>query len=144
VKVYVGTGFIRKGRLVVRHPQRYAEIFGGWRDGEVTITIEKKHAIRSQEASRYYFGVCLRLLSEHTGYSIDELHEWAKARFIPKHVALLDRNGSVVDDLVIGGTTTRLNRVQFYEFVEALRQFAAEKLDLAIPDPDPHYRDRAA
>lgn len=113
-----------------------------WRDCEVTITVEKKHAIRSLEANRYYFGVCLRLLSDHTGYTVDELHEWAKARFLPKHVAILDDNGTVVDDLVIGGTTTRLNRVQFYEFVEALRQFAAEKLDISIPDPDVDWRDK--
>jgi hypothetical protein len=31
----------------------------------------------------------------------------------------------VRDDLVIGGTTTRLNRVEFYEYIEALRKFAA-------------------
>lgn len=137
---YTGTGFIRSGRLVVRNPQRFADMLRGWRDAEVTITIEKKHAIRSQEASKYYFGVVLHLIAEATGYTVDELHEWAKAKFIPKHVAFVDGNGVVVDDLVIGGTTTRLNRGQFYEYVEAIRQFAAERLDLNIPDPDPEWR----
>jgi hypothetical protein len=112
----VFSGRITAGKLHVRGWRPL-----DWRDCEVTITVEKKHAIRSLDA-------------------VDELHEWAKARFLPKHVALLDDNGTVVDDLIIGGTTTKLNRVQFYEFVEALRAFAAEKLDVNIPDPDPNWR----
>jgi hypothetical protein len=87
--------------------------------------------------------VALKLLSEHTGYTVDELHEWAKAKFIPKHLALLDKNGEVRDDLVIGGTTTRLNRVEFNEYIEALRKFAAEELGVVIPDPDPNWRENA-
>jgi hypothetical protein len=113
-----------------------------WRDCEVTITVEKKHAIRSLDANRYYFGVCLALISEHTGYTVDELHDWAKQKFIPKHVAICDKNGEIKDDLVIGGTTTRLNRVQFYEYVEAIRKFAAEELSIDIPDPDPNWREK--
>lgn len=135
----VFTGRITAGKLHVR----------GWkaldlRDGEVTVTVERKHATRSLDQNAYYFGVCLRLIAEHTGYTVDEVHDWAKARFIPKHVAICDKNGEVKDDLVIGGTTTRLNRVQFYEYVEAIRKFAAEELDVIIPDPDPAYRDHEA
>lgn len=139
------TGHVDGGHLRVT-PRALAAINAavqGWRNCQVLIRIEKVHAIRSVEANRYYFGVVLKRLSDYTGYTVDELHEWAKARFIPKHVAMLDKNGDVKDDMVIGGTTTRLNRVQFYEYVEAIRQFAAESLELDIPDPDPRWRKAA-
>lgn len=140
-KTFVATGVIQGGVLKIRNRRQLEAAFRRWKDGEVVITIERKHAIRSREASGYYFSVCLKLLSEHTGYTVYELHEWAKMRFIPKHVAITDRNGEVKDDLVIGGTTTHLNRVQFYEFIESIRKFSAEELDVMIPDPDPNWRE---
>lgn len=141
---YQATGRVEKGKLLIRSPKRMQDVLAEWRDCEVTVTIEKRHAIRSIEANRYYFGVCLKLIAEYTGHTIDELHDWAKARFIPKHLSILDKNGEIKDDLVIGGTTTRLNRVQFYEYVESIRKFAAEELGLDIPEPDPNWRERSA
>jgi hypothetical protein len=136
---------VEDGRLKIglRAIELMRHALAGWRRCDVVVTIEKRHATRSLQANRYYFGVALKLLSEHTGYTVDELHEWAKAKFIPKHLALLDKNGEVRDDLVIGGTTTRLNRVEFYEYIEALRKFAAEELGVVIPDPDPNWRENA-
>ena len=135
---------VRKGRLTFQGLQRFEQFVRTLRDGPILISLRRPSATRSLEANRFYFGVCLKLLSEHTGYTVDELHEWAKARFIPQHVSLCDRNGEIKDDLVIGGTTTKLNRAQFYEYVEAIRKFAAEELDVAIPDPDPNWREQAA
>lgn len=141
MREFVTTGRIERGQLKVRNRRSFEAAMKKFRDGDVLITVEKKHATRSVEANRYYFGVCLKLIAEHTGYTVDEVHEWAKAKFIPKHVAICDRNGEIKDDLVIGGSTTRLNKVQFYEYVESIRQFAAEELDVNIPDPNPNWRE---
>ena len=112
-----------------------------FRTGDVVITVARKHAIRSVEANRYY-RFALTLISEHTGHSVDELHEWAKAKFLPaQHLAICDGNGEIKDELTVGGTTTTLNSVEFYEFVEAIRQFAAQELDVDIPDPDPEWKE---
>lgn len=139
-KPFQATGRIEKGKLLIRSAKRMTEALSFWRDCEVTVTIERRHAIRSIKANKYYFGVCLRLLSEHTGYTVDELHEWAKAKFLPKRILIQDSDGIVHDDTPIGGTTTTLNRVQFYDYVEQIRQFAAEELSVVIPDPDPNWR----
>ncbi len=129
-------GEIRGGRLRVKNAGQFAADLARCRDGAVSITVERKVATRSQRQNAYYWGVCLELVSEHTGYTPDEVHEFAKAKFLPKKLAFADGNGEVKDDMVIGGTTTKLDTIQFGEFIEAFRRWAAETLDVVIPDPD--------
>ncbi len=40
-----------------------------------------------------------------------------------------------VDEFVIGGSTTRMNKLEFGEYCEAIRQWAAMELGINIPDP---------
>ena len=135
---FVTTGYKRDGAFKLRHVEAFKQWYDGLKDGvEVTAVFEVKKANRSQAANRYLWGVVYRMLSEHTGYTVDELHDWAKQRFIPKHVTFADGNGEIKDDLVIGGSSAKLNANDFYEFVENIRRFSAEHLDCVIPDPDP-------
>lgn len=132
------TGRIERGKLHVR----------GWRplglpDGEVTITVERKRATRSEIQNKWYWGQILRLLSEHTGYTVDELHDYCKQRFNATTVCVIDqRSGDVVDQQRIGKSTAKLNRVAFGEYCEQIRQWAASDLGVVIPDPDPNWRQK--
>lgn len=130
------TGRIANGKLHVRGWKP----FDGWKDGEVTIAVRRKRAPRSQPQNAWYWGQILRLLSEHTGYTVDELHDYCKQRFNGTTVCLTDSDGVVVDEQRIGKTTTKLNRVTFGEYCEAIRQWAASDLQVYIPDPDPKWR----
>jgi hypothetical protein len=125
---------IRKGKLCVKNAGEFSAALSRFRDGPVMVTVERKYANRSQKQNKYWWGVCLALVSEHTGYTPEEMHEVAKAKFLPKSMAFADGNGEVRDELVLGGTTTRLDTVQFGEFIEQFRQWAAT-LGVVIPDP---------
>lgn len=129
-------GQLVSGRLKLNR-RRLQDLLRTRRDCEVTVLIEKRHATRSAAANSYYWAGVVGAISEHTGYTPDEVHEILKAKFLPKRVALADGNGVVVDELVIGGTTTRLNKLEFGEYIERIRQWAAESLDLVIHDPLP-------
>lgn len=131
----VTTAFVRAGKLKVRHAERFTHLL----DGEYELRLRRLRATRSRAQAAYYFGVVLEQLSDRTGYTVDELHDWAKQTFLPKALAFADRNGEVVDERVIGGTTTTLNKLEFSDYVEAIRRFAAERLDVVIGDPDPEY-----
>lgn len=132
----VTTGSIRSGRLDIRNRKRFSEALRRMRDGEVLITVTRKHATRSVQANRYYWGVVVDLLSDHTGYTPDEIHEVLKAKFIPKKLAVSDGNGEIKGEFVIGGTTTEMNKLEFGEYITRIREWAAEELDVVIPDPD--------
>lgn len=131
----VSSGYIYGGRLNLRNRKALAKRLASWKDGEVTVRIERAHATRSLPQNAWYWGCILALLSEHTGYTVDEMHDVCKAKFIPKRLALQDGNGEIQGEYVIGGTTTRLNKIQFGEYCEAIRSWAAQDLGCVIPDP---------
>lgn len=133
---FVTTGYLRSGRLEIRRKRQMQAALGRMRDGEVLITIARHHATRSLQQNRWYWGVIVELLAEHTGYTPDEIHEVLKAKFLPKKIALADGNGEIQGEYVIGGTTTRLNKLEFGEYCEAIRRWAAEELAVVIPDPE--------
>jgi hypothetical protein len=110
-----------------------------WEGKELDVRIEPHKDGRSQKQNRWYWGQVLGLVSEHTGYTPEELHEYFKSRFIPKRIALSDDNGVVVDDRVIGGSSAKLDVEAFAHYCECIRQFAAEDLGVVIPDPDGGY-----
>lgn len=129
-------GHVRSGRLKIRRRKDLAAALRRMRDGEVLVSITRHRATRSVQQNRWYWGVIVEVLAEHTGYTPDEIHEVLKAKFLPKRIAIADGNGEVRGEFVIGGTTTRLDKVEFGEYCEAIRQWAADSLSLVIPDPE--------
>lgn len=105
------------------------------------ITIEKWRSTRSNQQNRWYWGVVLDALSEHTGYTPEECHDLCKRKFLPKTLALSDGNGVVVEELVIGGSTTKLNTQQMAQYCDDIRDWAASEFGLLIADPDPDWRE---
>lgn len=132
----VASACIKGGRLLIHNRRAFDEQIRQFREGaEVEVEVTIRRATRSQQQNRFYWGVLVHHLSEHTGYTPDEVHEFLKMKFIPKRLAVSDGNGEVRDEFVIGGSTRKLNTIQFGEFMEECRRFAAETLDCYIPDP---------
>lgn len=129
----------KRGRIRVDSPEAFKRVALALAGQPAQITLGPVSRRRSDRANRWYWGQILELLSEHTGHTHDELHEYCKARFIPKRLAICDGNGVVIDDRVVGGSTTKLSTADMAVYCDAIRQFAAEDLGLVIPDPDPAW-----
>lgn len=125
---------LHRGEVQINTPH-LRRLLRGRHDCELSIIIERQHATRSIAQNRLYFGVYCAVLSEHTGYSKEEIHEILKAKFLPKKLALADANGEIVEEFIVGHTTTRLNKIQFGEYLEKIQHWAAEELGVVIPDP---------
>jgi hypothetical protein len=93
------------------------------------------YATRSTQANAWYWACVVGLVADHTGYTPDEIHEIYKAKFIPKAMAIADGNGEIVGEVVLGGSTTRMDTVEFSDFCERIREWAAT-LGVVIPDPE--------
>lgn len=132
MKAFVTTARIDAGTIGIRHKSQLEAWAKQQKDGEYVIRIERLHATRSLEQNGAYWAAYVTPLSEHTGYSCEEIHEILKAKFIPKRVAMQDGNGVIVDEYVIGGTTTTLDRVQFGEFLRAVEVWAATELGVIL------------
>lgn len=134
----VTSGRMRRGKLQVSLTPTFSRQLKTFKDGPVLVRIERTRASRSQQQNRYWWGVCIHLVSEHTGYSPEEIHELAKQMFLPKTLAVANGNGEIVGEYVLGGSSTKLDVVEFGAFIERFKQWAAETLDVVIPDPDGH------
>ena len=117
-------------------------------DGDeiLVVRIEPEEKQRTKRQNRYLWGVVYKYLVDNDpGYFVNEeterllkgrgiamneiVHEFCKAQFLPPV------------DLGIGGgmritkSTAKLNRQEFNDYVENIRRWAAETLQVFIPDP---------
>lgn len=114
------------------------------------VSIEECKAERSHLQNNYYHGVVLERISEAWGVEPEEAHEWlcgTRWGWKDKKAPRTPRNPSGISSVPRRTTTTGydgkrsvLKKVEFEEFVEFARRFAATKLNIFIPDPDPNYQ----
>ena len=76
-----------------------------------------------------YWAVYIKIISEHLGYLPEELHEEFKIMFNPKdsHLVLGGR---------YGGSTTKMKRKEFSEYLLKIRVWAMQEHDIDLPDPE--------
>ena len=128
-------------------------------DGETAwkMTLEPAKRERSDSQNAYLWAVPNKMISDLTGYEAKEVHEYLCGQYFgwkDKRVPKTPRNPKGVES-VPRRTTTRneegkrdvLKTKDFCDYVDFVQRFAAKKLGLNIPDPDPayvHHRERAA
>jgi len=84
---------------------------------------------RSSRANAYYWGVVLKIIADHLGYTVEELHDGLKAKFRSR------------EDLSTGLTITRSTRVgsdEFWRYVDEVRHWSHTFLGVYIPGPNEH------
>ena len=135
---------IRNGRLHIRNRRTFDEQIAQLPDRwELEISVKRLRATRSHLQNWYYFGVVIAMLVEDTGFSVDEMHDLMKAKFLPKRLAICDGNGVISEEYVLGGSTRELTTIEFGEYVEDIRRWAAEVRGLVIPDPTQEMEPRS-
>ena len=107
---------IENGRI--ENPQKLAEYIKTRKNGIYSIKITK-HWTRSLQQNSYYWGVVLELIEESTGTEKEELHYYFKRKFI---------------DWDEFPSSKELNKNEFSEYVEKIKDFASMELWIYIPD----------
>ena len=100
-----------------------------YEDKTVEVTIKEYKPKRSNQLNQYYWGVVVKIISDYTGYTKEETHELLKQTFLKKKVLVNDEWYDTTE------STTKLNNTQMLEFIEKVKQWAAETFYLYIPDP---------
>lgn len=94
--------------------------------GEYILKIKKKSKGRSIKENRYYWGVVLAYISAHTNHNSVYLHEIFKHEFVP--LVKFDDDDHL--------TTSDMTHEQIWDFINKVRYWAKDFLNLSIPDPD--------
>lgn len=96
------------------------------KDGRYIMTIEKDHPTRSGQENKFYWGVILKIIGDELGYTPEECHAIFGERFLS-----YEKNGRQFVK-----TTTKLKTVEFEEYLEKIRRFAAMDLNIYLPVPN--------
>ena len=114
-------------------------------DEIMVVRIEPEERQRTKRQNRYLWGVVYKYLVDNDpGYFVNDavdalrktarlsaaevVHEFCKARFLPS----ADLPGL---QITVAPSTAKLPRKEFQEYVESIRRWAADELQVFIPDP---------
>lgn len=110
-------GKVEQGKLKLDLREKFHELIQSLEGKRIEIVLKEKTAERSDQQSRYYFGVVVAMIADYVGHTKDEMHSILKEKF---HIK----------------TTTTLKANEFQDYISKVIRFAATDLELNIPDPD--------
>lgn len=122
-------GTIHAGKCVIDNPDKLTAYLHRLEGQRVELTIEKTTFKRSGNQNRYYWGVCLKLIADHTGHSVDDIHELMKSLFLKQPIWI---RGKFIPSV---RSSTRLDTLEFEDYLEKVRRWAQEELGVTIPMP---------
>lgn len=82
---------------------------------------------RSSGQNRYLWGVLYKAIADETGHSAEEVHEFCKARFLPRAFVVI---GGV--EMETRKSTTELDTAEFSDYVSRVGALAGE-LGISLP-----------
>ena len=85
---------------------------------------------RSLNQNAYMFGVVYKHISDHLGYSVDEVHDLMKHKFLGRMILLGNEN------FLIPISTTDLDTKSMEEYLKNIREWASSSLNCYIPLPN--------
>lgn len=128
---------IRNGKLDFKQRSNFLSDVSKFKDGDYILTIEKRKKKRSVEQNRYYWGVVVPLVKSglnDTGWRMttDGTHEYLKNEFNIIEV-VNERSGEVIKTI---GSSTEMSTSQMMDYFAKITEWAAEYLNVNIPDPN--------
>jgi hypothetical protein len=99
---------------------------------EAWITVSDEKPTRSNQQLRYYRGVIVKMISDETGYTADEVHIMLLINAFGSHEAEMLGNKYQIPNK----TTSELNTAEEEEYHTVCREFASIKINLYIPLPN--------
>jgi hypothetical protein len=122
------------GRLELADRDAFTKAMRDFKRGVVTVRVTHGADVYTGRRYRYYRGIVLKLIAEHTGDDVEDLHLFFKKRFTQP----IEK--TVLGERFLVWTTTELNDEQFKAFEDEVRRFARTELQVETPDPDPEMR----
>jgi hypothetical protein len=122
------SGTVTSGKIVLDNYDR--EVFNRWlltMEGKrVELVYGKATKHRSDAQRRYWYGVVMKLLGDHLGYTTEEMNSAVEARFLTtKHPGKPDTIRS----------TESLTTIEQEELNETVKRWGMEDFGVFIPDP---------
>ena len=119
-------GSVQNGKLVFNNFEPFKNYLHTLEGKSVDVVIRIPKKDRSNEQNRYMWGVVYELLSETTGYTPNEIHDAMRMLFLQDNLRKIPTLRS----------TTELSTIEMEDYLEKIRQWAAQELSCVIPNPN--------
>lgn len=120
-----------KGKLVIYDKEKLVTYLSIKEGKELEMRLSEYRKKRSDEENRYYRGVVLPIIEDHTGQDDDSLHEFFKDKFLPKREIKV---GNETRKVPI--STTELSTIGMEEYLGKIREWSSQELECYIPLPN--------
>lgn len=125
---------VQDGKLIVDRRDDFRRYIGGLKGKTLEVTVRERGTQRSNQQSRWEWGVAIKLLAEHCGYDRHEqkaLHYDLVKLCFGTHVN--PTTGFEIPNVV---NSSQLSTKEFGVFMEWIVKWAAEFHGVIIPLPD--------
>jgi NinB protein len=135
---YTHYGNIKDSKLFIINRKIFDKDMASMDGKQVEIVVSPKKKTRSNQQNRYYWSVVVGLIKEgfvnmgHEDITAENTHDFLKARFLSKEV-VNEQTGEVLN---IPTGTADLTTTDFMVFIDKCSKFAAEYLNVIIPEPN--------
>lgn len=128
-------GTVSDGRLVLDARQAFIEAVRTLEGKQVVIELRQSRK-RSNQQNRYYWGAVLPIIQygmKQVGVtmSIEQVHDLMKFKHLQTEYVTTD--GEIINSI---GSTTDLNPIEFSDYIDRIREWALEYLNIDIPEPN--------
>lgn len=135
---YVGS--VKDGKIKLPATLK-KEVVEAFNNKHIKVTFERNKSIRSNSQNRYYWGVVLpyvldgfielgnKLQRNNEGLSL--IHDLMKSKFLDNGTAIHDMHGELHST---ASSTTILNKSEMSDYVDDIKDWAKEFLNVAIPE----------
>lgn len=129
---------VTDGKLNKVASKEIADTLKTFEGKRVEVIIKRLRSTRSSQQNRFYWGVVINVMRQafkDIGYLLntEETHTILKDKFMP-YTDIVTPDGEVISRKY--KSTTELTKTEFGEYIDKISQFAAESLNVNIPQPN--------
>lgn len=130
---YFGT--VQSGKLTIAGRSELLQDLRSF-EGDTVEVIIRKSGRRSNQQNRYYWSAVVPIIraelrNQGVSMTAEQTHDLLKYRFLKIEYCTAD--GVLIESI---GSTTKLSKEEFNNYIEEVRQWAAEFLSVQIPEPN--------
>tara|TARA_R110002020_G_scaffold7213_6_gene30564 strand:+ start:1881 stop:2264 length:384 start_codon:yes stop_codon:yes gene_type:complete len=123
-------GKIINGKLILNNERSFKDKLIEFESKEVEIRIKVRSNNRSKEQNSLYWK-WINILSNETGFQVEEMHELVKYKFLQRNVV----NNDGVEEVILKSTTT-LTVSEFNKFMNDVLYWSNDTLNINLPSND--------
>lgn len=125
------TGKIVENKFIPFDYDSYLNHLSTLEGEKVEVEVKKFRNSRSLEQNRYYWQIITKI-AEHTGYTKDETHALLGSKFLKDHVDIQEGEG--MKRYTVVKSSSSLKSDEMAQYIEEVKMWAAQELQLFIPD----------